>query len=421
VLLYFGDKEGWAGRQALARAVAELREEELPVFTVLVPMFREPEVLPIITGALRNLDYPLSRLDIKLVLEETDRETVEAAKRLGLEGNFEVIEVPPSQPQTKPKACNYALTFARGEYCVVYDAEDKPEPDQLRKVVAAFRLLGPEYVCLQCRLNYYNREENWLTRLFTLDYSLWFDFMLPGLQRLGIPIPLGGTSNHFKISVLRELNAWDPFNVTEDCDLGVRLNQAGYKVGVVDSTTFEEANVSVGNWIRQRSRWIKGYLQTYLVHMRDPVRLFRSLGPAGFFGFQFFVGGAVLTVLMNPLFWGLFVLWLFTYTTALDPLFPPLLLYVGLFNQLAGNAAFTYMMLISPVERGWINLAPWGLTSIFYWMLMSVAGYKALFQLIVNPFYWEKTQHGLSRHTAAELAAAGHGTPPRDGAAAPGG
>ncbi|MCC7425652.1 MAG: glycosyltransferase [Alphaproteobacteria bacterium] len=407
VLLYVGDREGWASREALDRAVRDLKDEQLPVFTILVPMFREPEVLPILANALRSLDYPLSRLDIKLVLEESDTETVEAAKQLGLEGNFEIIRVPRSMPQTKPKACNYALTFARGEYCVVFDAEDKPEPDQLKKVVATFRMLPPEYVCLQCRLNYYNREENWLTRLFTLDYSLWFDFMLPGLQRLGIPIPLGGTSNHFKLSVLREMEAWDPFNVTEDCDLGLRLAQAGYKVGMVDSTTFEEANVSIGNWIRQRSRWIKGYMQTYLVHMRDPVKLYRSLGPSGFLGFQFFVGGAVLTVLVNPLFWLMFLAWLVTFTTGLDELFPPLLLYISLFNLLIGNAAFTYMMLISPVERGWIHLAPWGLTAVLYWMLMSVAGYKALWQLVVNPFYWEKTQHGLSKQIASELAAAG--------------
>src|SRR5262249_20719397 len=160
------------------------------------------------------LDYPLAKLDIKLVLEEGDHETIEATKVLGLEGAFEVIEVPPSQPQTKSKACNYGLKFARGELVTIYDAEDKPERMQLRKVVAAFRAASPEPACIQCRLNYYNVRENWLTRMFTLDYALWFDLMLPGLDRLGMPIPLGGTSNHFKMSVLRELHGWDPFNVT---------------------------------------------------------------------------------------------------------------------------------------------------------------------------------------------------------------
>ena len=218
--------------------------------------------------------------------------------------------MPPSQPQTKPKACNFALRFARGEYLVIYDAEDRPEPDQLRKVVATFRRAPPNTACLQCRLNYFNANENWLTRMFTLDYSLWFDQVLPGLERLNMPIPLGGTSNHFRIDVLRELRAWDPFNVTEDADLGIRLTQKGYRVGVVDSTTFEEASCQAGNWIRQRSRWIKGYMQTLLVHTRRPLHLIRSTGPLGFLGFVFFIGGTVLSGLLNPIFWALYLVWL---------------------------------------------------------------------------------------------------------------
>ncbi|HCM84331.1 MAG TPA: glycosyltransferase, partial [Rhodospirillaceae bacterium] len=158
--------------------------------------------------------------------------------------------VPESHPQTKPKACNYALPFARGEYLVIYDAEDKPEPDQLKKTLLSFQRAPENTICIQARLNYFNARENWLTRMFTLDYSLWFDLMLPGLERLGVPIPLGGTSNHFKIKVLRELHAWDPYNVTEDADLGVRITQKGYRVGIVDSTTFEEANCAIPNWIR---------------------------------------------------------------------------------------------------------------------------------------------------------------------------
>ena len=289
--------------------VAALSDDDLPTYTILVPMFREPEVLPILAGAIRRLDYPLAKLDVKLVLEEGDQETIDAAKRLGLESIFEIVRVPPSQPQTKPKACNYALSFARGELLVIYDAEDKPEPDQLKKAVVGFRKSPENTACLQARLNYFNADENWLTRLFTIDYSLWFDFMLPALDYLKMPIPLGGTSNHFRTEVLRELRAWDPYNVTEDADLGVRLTQEGYRVGVINSTTFEEANVSVGNWIRQRSRWLKGYMQTYLVHMRRPVHLFRSLGPSPFLGFQFFVGGNIVAGLGAPVFWGIYAVW----------------------------------------------------------------------------------------------------------------
>lgn len=391
--------------EALAR---QLTVDDLPVYTILVPMFREPEVLPILAHALRQLDYPLGKLDIKIVLEEGDDLTIDAAKRLGLEGVFEIIRVPPSQPQTKPKACNYALRFARGDLLVIFDAEDKPEPSQLRKVVAAFKLASKDTACIQCRLNFYNAEENWLTRLFTLDYSLWFDLLLPGLEALRIPIPLGGTSNHFRTEVLRELGAWDPFNVTEDADLGVRLTQAGYRVGVINSTTFEEANVSQKNWIRQRSRWIKGYLQTFLVHTRHPIHLIRTVGPLGVFGFLFFIGGTALAGLLNPLFHMLFLFWVITQTTVLDIFFPPTILYLSLINLVIGNGLFIYLAMIAPLPRMRANLVPFGITAIWYWVLMAIAAYKALWQLIVNPFYWEKTQHGISTHTAAELAKTGY-------------
>jgi cellulose synthase/poly-beta-1,6-N-acetylglucosamine synthase-like glycosyltransferase len=395
----------------IAILARQLKDEELPVFTVLVPMFREPEMLPILAHALRQLDYPLGKLDIKIVLEAGDHETIEVARTLGLEGVFEVIRVPPSVPQTKPKACNFALRFARGEYLVIYDAEDRPEPDQLRKVVAAFRRAPADVACLQCRLNYYNADENWLSRMFTLDYSLWFDQVLPGLERLNVPIPLGGTSNHFKIKVLRELHAWDPFNVTEDADLGLRITQKGYRVGVVDSTTFEEASCHAGNWIRQRSRWMKGYMQTFLVHTRKPLHLWRTTGVLGFFGFVFFIGGTVLSGLLNPLFWMLYLVWLVLLTAGYDAVFPQLLLFLSLFNLLAGNGAFMYLSMLAPVRRGWLHLIPYSLTVFGYWVLISIAAYRGLWQLLRDPFYWEKTQHGVSKYTAGEMANVRRATP----------
>ena len=406
VLVWLGGAAQETSSRAIAAEAALLRDEDLPVYTVLVPMFREPEVLPILTQALRDLDYPLAKLDVKIVLEEGDHETIDAARSLDLEGVFEIIRVPASHPQTKPKACNFALRYAHGDFLVIFDAEDKPEPDQLKKVVAAFNQSAPNTACIQCRLNYYNARENWLTRMFTLDYSLWFDLMLPGLERLGIPIPLGGTSNHFRMDVLRELNAWDPFNVTEDADLGIRLTQKGYRVGVIDSTTFEEANVSVPNWIRQRSRWIKGYMQTFLVHSRRPVHLWRSVGTAGVLGFVFFIGGTFLSGLLNPVFWTIFAIWMVLGTDIISAYFPLPVLYLSLVNLLAGNGLLIYLTMVAPFRRRWTDLAPWGITVVGYWVLMTIASYKALSQLVFNPFYWEKTQHGLSKHTASELAEA---------------
>jgi cellulose synthase/poly-beta-1,6-N-acetylglucosamine synthase-like glycosyltransferase len=405
ILVSVGGGRSADNDHAIEIAAQGLREEELPVFTVLVPMFREPEMLPALAAALRKLDYPLGKLDIKIVLEAGDEETIQVARTLGLEGVFEIIRVPPSQPQTKPKACNFALQFARGEFLAVYDAEDRPEPDQLRKVVATFRSSSANTACLQCRLNYYNAAENWLTRMFTLDYSLWFDQVLPGLERLNVPMPLGGTSNHFKIEVLRELHGWDPFNVTEDADLGIRLTQKGYRVGVVDSTTFEEAPCHAGNWIRQRSRWMKGYMQTFLVHTRRPIHLMRSTGPLGFLGFVFFIGGTVLSALFNPVFWIMYLVWLVAFAEGLDPIFPQLLLFLSLFNLLAGNGAFIYLSMLAPIRRGWLDLIPYSLTVFGYWVLLSIAAYRGLWQLLRNPFYWEKTQHGLSRHPPSRLPA----------------
>lgn len=406
ILVWAGAHRQQANTTALDAEVKLLRDDDLPTFTILVPMFKEPEVLPILAGALRKLDYPQAKLDIKIVLEEGDHETIDAAKNLGLEGIFEIVRVPASQPQTKPKACNYALRYARGDFLVIYDAEDKPEPDQLKKVVVAFRQAPENTACIQCRLNYYNAEENWLTRLFTLDYSLWFDLMLPGLERLRIPIPLGGTSNHFKTDVLRELRAWDPYNVTEDADLGIRMTQKGYRVGVIDATTFEEANVSQSNWIRQRSRWIKGYMQTFLVHTRRPIHLVRTIGPLGTIGFVFFIGGTMLSGLLNPIFWAIFAFWAVTQTSGFDVVFPPILLYIALFNLILGNGMFIYLMMLAPFRRRWLRLVPFGLTVIWYWVLMSVAAWKGFWQLITKPFYWEKTHHGLSKFTAGEVAQA---------------
>ena len=403
VLVSVGGRRSADLDEIIAVEARALHAENLPVFTVLVPMFREAAMLPRLAESLRNLDYPLGKLDIKIVLEAGDLETIAAARTLGLEGVFEIIIVPASEPQTKPKACNFALRFARGEYLVIYDAEDRPEPDQLRKVVATFRRSPPNTACLQCRLSYYNVNENWLTRMFTLDYALWFDQVLPGLERMGMPIPLGGTSNHFRIDVLRELHAWDPFNVTEDADLGIRIGQKGYRVGVVDSTTFEEASGHSRQWIRQRSRWIKGYMQTLLVHTRRPVHFLRTVGPLGFLGFVFFIGGTVLAGLLNPIFWLFYVIWLVAAAASFDPIFPEPLLFLCLFNLLAGNGAFTYLIMLAPIRRGWLELIPFSFTLFGYWVLISIAAYRGLWQLIRDPHFWEKTEHGISRHAAAQL------------------
>lgn len=381
--------------------VAAVDDRDLPPYTVLVAMYKEAAVFPILVQHLRELDYPRSKLDIKILLEEDDTETLEVAESLRLESFFEFLIVPPSAPKTKPKALNYALPFSRGEYLTVYDAEDRPERDQLKKACIVFKRLG-NVSCVQARLNCFNRSENFITRMFAIEYSQWFDNFLVGLYRLKLPIPLGGTSNHFRTNVLRDLGAWDPYNVTEGADLGVRMRKNGHRVAIVNSTTFEEANMWLGNWIRQRSRWIKGYMMTFLVHMRDPMRLYRDVGFVGFFSFALFLGGPALTALLNPLLWGLFIATRLFPAATVDAYFPSPMRQIAEANLIFGNGVLVLLGALSVVRRRCWDLLAWSLLLPVYGTFYSVAAYKALWQLLFKPHYWEKTAHGLSALTKVD-------------------
>ena len=397
---------------AMKGSMSELREEvtkdevrnvnntTLPVYTILLPVYKEDKLIRKLIWNLRSLDYPKNKLDVKLLIEEDDDKTLNAVKNLDFPANFETIVVPFHMPKTKPKACNYGLYFSRGEYLTIYDAEDVPDSDQLKKVVALFRKLPDEFVVMQGALNYFNKNENLLTRMFTLEYSYWFDYMLTGLETLDVPIPLGGTSNHFKLNKLLELGAWDPFNVTEDADLGVRVYDKQYKVGVVNSTTLEEANNEFFNWIRQRSRWIKGYMQTYLVHMRKPVDLIRRIGWGGFFGFNFFIGGTAFTFLLYPILLLFFALYMI-FSFKVRQWFPDWVLYISTFNFIAGNVMMVYVNMMAVFKRRYYELIMFSILNPLYWLMHSAAAYKGLWQLIYKPFYWEKTNHGLSKLSSA--------------------
>lgn len=377
--------------------VAALNDDELPVYTVLVPAYRESNVVGLLMNNLRVLDWPAEKLQILLLLEEDDDETIEAARAAQLPDTVSVLVVPDAKPKTKPKACNYGLQFSRGDYCVIFDAEDKPDRDQLKKAYIAFKKGGKRMVCVQAALNYFNRGENFLTRMFTLEYSFWFDYMLPGLSKLKLPIPLGGTSNHFRTDMLKELGAWDPFNVTEDADLGIRASAKSYIVGVVNSTTYEEANKEAWNWIRQRSRWIKGYMQTTLVHTRRPRALIKAAGWKQSLGFLLLIGGTPATFLAVP---PLFVLSLVQLATIAPGTtvtgLSSVLLGMSLFNFLFGNAIMIYLNVLAVFKRHYYDLVLFALLNPLYWNFHVFASYKAAIQLITKPFYWEKTNHGLT-------------------------
>ncbi|NBX03223.1 MAG: glycosyltransferase [Alphaproteobacteria bacterium] len=384
---------GWAQK------LATLDEAELPVYTVLIPMYRETESLSGMLAAMAAMDYPASKLDIKLLLEEDDHQTFEAAKALRPRYQFEIIRVPPGIPRTKPRACNYALHFARGKYLTIFDADDRPERTQIKKAVYHFMHAPSDVVCLQARLAYYNAGDNLLTRFFALEYHALFSVVMRGLERIGIPLPLGGTSNHIFLAHIRELGQWDPYNVTEDADLGVRISARGYRTQMLDSYTMEEAPNQYGAWIRQRSRWIKGYMQTWLVHMRSPFALYRVIGGRAFWGFQFFVGLSSFSFLTAPVLWAVAMLW----SAGLPPfsgvLLPVWLLWLTLLN-LGLNLATHWYFAFYSVSRSYSvvpRMRPAAFLYPLYLLLHSVASYKALWQLVVKPHFWEKTTHGRAK------------------------
>jgi len=371
------------------------RAVEWPTYTILCPLYKEVAIVPQFVEAMKALNYPMDKLQVLFLTEENDNETRAALYRMHLSPGFTILTIPKGTPQTKPRACNFGLLQAKGQFIVIFDAEDKPEPYQLKKAVLAFANHGPEVACVQAKLNCYNTEQNLLTRWFTAEYSTWFDLVLPGLQRSGFSLPLGGTSNHFRTEVLRALGGWDAFNVTEDCELGLRISQYGLKTAVLDSTTYEEAPSRFKSWLFQRSRWIKGYLQTYLVHMRHPLQTVENGQWRKFFSLQLIVGARTFVLFFNPFMWVLTLLYILYHPVQLySILFPRPILYVGAFCLIFGNFFYIYIHMLGCLPRKDYHLIKWVLLSPLYWAMMSASAYIALYQLIVKPHYWEKTQHG---------------------------
>lgn len=378
-----------------AEEARSLDDDDLPVYTVLVPAYGEPAVMVGLIAALERIDYPRDRLDIKLLLEADDAPTIEAALAVQSDLPVDVVLVPPGEPRTKPRALNYGMQFAEGELVTIYDAEDHPDPLQLRRAVAAFGRVGPKYACLQARLSFYGGQRNLLTKWFTTDYFTWFRLYLPGLSSMQAPIPLGGTSNHFRRDVLTAAGGWDPWNVTEDAELGIRLQRTGYRVGVLDSVTMEEPNVDVVNWVKQRSRWYKGYLQTSLELLRHPGDVVADLGRRDSWRVALFVGGTPLLAVLNLWFWGLSAFWFMTRASFVGDLFPGWTYYLALAAWALGNLSVIYIGLLTLRVVGRPEFLLSALLVPLYWLLMSIAALRAVVQLITQPSYWEKTEHGL--------------------------
>jgi cellulose synthase/poly-beta-1,6-N-acetylglucosamine synthase-like glycosyltransferase len=382
-----------------AKRLRDIDDRSLPTYTIICALDREAAVVEKLVAAIRTLDYPPEKLDVKFVIEDDDDETRDALDDLQLGLPFEIITAPALGPRTKPKALNVALPLARGSYTVVYDAEDTPEPDQLRRAVAAFRSGGTRLACVQAALTIDNTADSLLTRMFTASYAGQFDVVLPALATMHLPLPLGGSSNHFRTAALRKAGGWDPYNVTEDADLGVRLSRLGYRSAVLPSATYEEAPARFSSWLRQRTRWYKGWMQTWLVHMRRPRRLLKDLGLGGALAFQLLLAGNVLSALVHPLFTAAFC-YLLVVKSPLDvirDLDGALPIYAA--TLLGGYASTVIPDWKGLARRGLLRHA-WilALTPI-YWFLLSWAAWRALFQLLSDPTRWEKTEHGLAKNS----------------------
>lgn len=365
----------------------------LPTVSMIVPLFQEPEVAGALVERLRQIDYPRERFDVLLAVEEDDPLTLTALREGSLPPWMRAVVVPRGSPQTKPRALNYVLTYARGDIVGIYDAEDRPEPDQIKRVVQRFAEVPAKVACLQGRLDYYNARHNWLSRLFTVEYAAWFRVLLPGVQRMGLVVPLGDTTVFLRRNVLETVGAWDAHNVTEDAELGLRLARAGYQTELVDTTIFEEANAATIPWILQRSRWLKGYLMTWGAAMRNPRILLRELGPWRFFWLQIQFGGAVLGFLTAPLLWS-FMLKPFGIWHPLDAILSPFAysaLAAVMITGLLGSIAISIYACRAPHLRHLRKISP--LVEPYY-LFGTVAAWIGLFEMMAKPFFWAKTTHG---------------------------
>jgi cellulose synthase/poly-beta-1,6-N-acetylglucosamine synthase-like glycosyltransferase len=365
----------------------------LPVVSVMVALYREATIAPRLVRRLERLDYPRDLLDVVLVVEQDDRITRDALARAGLPPWMRVAVVPHGPVRTKPRALNFALDLCRGSIIGVYDAEDAPEPDQVRRIVTRFHSRDERVACLQGVLDFYNPRSNWLARCFTMEYAGWFRVILPGIARLGLPVPLGGTTLFFRRKALERLGAWDAHNVTEDADLGMRLARHGMRTELIDTVTEEEANCRAYPWVKQRSRWIKGYMMTWLVHMRDPVLLWRQLGARQFLGFQVLFVATLSQFLLAPALWSFWVVPLGVAHPVADVL--PRGLFLAVFGLFILTEAVNLTVGFLGMRATRHGMSPlWLLTLHAYFPLGALAAYKAAWELVARPFYWDKTSHG---------------------------
>ncbi len=383
-----------AGLVAEAPSAEFPRKQPYPVYTILIALYDEAAIAEQLAASLAALDYPRDKLDVKLLLEEGDTETFEALKAQKWPTHTESLILPPGVPRTKPRALNYGLESASGDYVVVYDAEDRPHPSQLKAALAAFQTAPARLACVQAPLIGVHKKGHWLAAQWALEYRFQFGCLLPGLSRLGLPVLLGGTSNHFRRTALENVGGWDAWNVTEDADLGLRLAREGYQTGYISPPTYERPPSRLKVWTAQRSRWLKGFMQTWLILMRAPITAIRDMGLGGFVSTQLLLGGSILFALIH----GIWLIWCLLCALAPGLQLGP----IGWSLLIVSYCINAVLLLAAPGKRGPVRL---GLVASapLYWPLQSLAAVRALYGLCKSPHFWAKTPHEAEAKTQCSI------------------
>ena len=376
-----------ATEHACDRSASAMSSQILPVYSVLIPLYKEAGSVRQLVEGLKALDYPLDRLEVFFLVEQEDAATRETLEALSMPAHWPILILPDGQPRTKPRALNVALARLKGRFVTIYDAEDRPHPGQLKAAVKALQSGGADLACVQAPLRAYNDRVSWISGQWALEYDMHFGLVLPALAKARRPIALGGTSNHFKVDILRSVGGWDAWNVTEDADLGLRFARLGYRISTIDLPTLEEAPEKISIWMPQRSRWIKGYMQSASVLWRAPGRVVADMGLASFAASQVLLGGAIISACLHGPFALLCLLYMVTPEWTLPAS------YIAL--MLAGYSVQMLAALLAPGRKDMRRLGL-VLTAPLYWPLQSFAAMRALYELATVPHMWSKTPHALT-------------------------
>jgi cellulose synthase/poly-beta-1,6-N-acetylglucosamine synthase-like glycosyltransferase len=393
VIIYVGSKQFESSVKS--EDLQSLDDDELPVISALIPLHKEKEILPQLLNHMSKMDYPKEKFDVIFILESTDEETIRAFVEARPPRHFKALLSPNVLPKTKPKALNVAFQKSKGDVVVIYDAETLPDVDQLKKAAWTLKT-HPEVMYLHTRLDHYNTDYNWITKNFNAEYSYYYDHFFPGVISLGVPVPISGHSIYFRRHIIESVHGWDSYNVAEDCDIGIRLYRHGFGSGrIMNSFSLEQATTTIPTWIMQRVRWMKGFIQTSVVHLRYPLLLKKELG--GWFKFSWFLYLVPFSVIMNILnmvLWVLFFCWNIGHPIYVKNLYgDSFILYASVFSFLMGNYIFLFFNFIGLYGRKRYAVMKWAFLSPVYWLLLGYASLYATYRFLFKPFQWEKTTH----------------------------